>query len=110
MKARVYLSVFLLTMAMAITVGCAKGPNDAQIQNDVQSKFGMDSGLQGKQLGVQSASGVVTLSGNVDNDIQRDAAARFASKPGPYNLTALRGTLSARIGGQQISSTFSGSR
>ncbi len=79
MKARVYLSVFLLTMAMAITVGCAKGPNDAQIQNDVQSKFSMDSGLQGKQLGVQSASGVVTLSGNVDNDIQRDAAARFAS-------------------------------
>ncbi len=38
------------------------------------------------------------------------AAARFASKPGPYDLTALRGTLSARIGGQQISSTFSGSR
>ena len=38
------------------------------------------------------------------------AAARFASKPGPYDLTALRGTLSATIGGQQISSTFSGSR
>ena len=38
------------------------------------------------------------------------AAARFASKPGPYDLTALRGTLSARIGGQQISATFSGSR
>jgi len=79
MKARVYLSVFLLTAVMAITVGCAKTPNDAQIQNDVQSKFSTDSGLQGKQLGVQSASGVVTLSGNVDNDIQRDAAARFAS-------------------------------
>jgi BON domain len=79
MKARVYFSVFLLTLAMAITVGCAKTPNDAQIQNDVQSKFSMDSGLQGKQLGVQSAGGVVTLSGNVDNDIQRDAAARFAS-------------------------------
>jgi hypothetical protein len=79
MKARVYLSVILLTVVMAITVGCAKAPNDAQIQNDIQSKLGMDSGLQGKQLGVQSANGVVTLSGNVDNDIQRDAAARFAS-------------------------------
>jgi hypothetical protein len=38
------------------------------------------------------------------------AAGRFASKPGPYDLTALRGTLSARIAGQQISSAFSGSR
>jgi hypothetical protein len=35
---------------------------------------------------------------------------RFASKTGPYALTGLRGTLTARIGGQEVSSTFSGSR
>jgi hypothetical protein len=35
---------------------------------------------------------------------------RFTSKTGPYALTGLRGTLSVRIGGQEISSTFGGSR
>jgi len=58
---------------------CSKAPNDGAIQSAIQNKFSQDSGLSGKQLGVQSAAGVVTLSGNVDNDIQRDAAARQAS-------------------------------
>lgn len=81
MKARasVYLTsvVFLLVIMMA--VGCAKAPNDAQITSDIQSKINGDSGLQGKQLGVQSESGTVTLTGNVDNEQQRDAAARYAA-------------------------------
>jgi hypothetical protein len=38
------------------------------------------------------------------------AAGRFASKTGPYALTGLRGTLTATIGGQEVSSTFAGSR
>jgi outer membrane biosynthesis protein TonB len=77
MKARVYLSIVLLLTLLA--AACNKAPNDADIQNAIQSKFSQDSGLQGKQLGVQSAAGVVTLSGNVDSEIQRDAAARQAS-------------------------------
>ena len=35
---------------------------------------------------------------------------RFASKTGPYALEGIRGTLIAKIGGQEISSTFGGSR
>jgi hypothetical protein len=62
-----------------MTVGCSKAPDDAKIQGDVQGKFSQDSGLQGKKLAVQAAGGVITLSGNVDNDVQRDAAARLAS-------------------------------
>ncbi len=58
--------VFLLVLGMA--AGCTKAPNDAQITSDVQSKINADSGLQGKQLGVQSENGTVTLSGTVDND------------------------------------------
>lgn len=69
--------VFLLVLGMA--VGCTRAPNDAQITSDVQTKINADSGLQGKQLGVQSENGTVTLSGMVDNDTQRDAAARYAS-------------------------------
>jgi hypothetical protein len=79
MKARasVYLSAILLITLLG--VACNKTHNDAQIQSAVQSKFSQDSGLQGKQLTIQSAGGVVTLAGTVDNEIQRDAAARQAS-------------------------------
>ena len=80
MKSRI--SLFLsavVVMAALVAVGCSKAPNDAQLTTDIQSKFGSDSGLQGKQIGVQTANGTVTLSGTVDNDGQREAAARYAS-------------------------------
>jgi hypothetical protein len=80
-RASLYLSLVLLITLLG--AACSKAPNDGAIQTAVQGKFSQDSGLSGKQLGVQSAAGVVTLSGNVDNEIQRDAAARqAASVPG----------------------------
>ena len=83
MKARATVYLIALIAALAIAVGCTKAPNDAQISSDIQSKFNSDSGLQGKQLNVQAANGAVTLSGNVDNDAEREAAARYASsEPG----------------------------
>lgn len=73
----------LLVAALALAVGCAKAPNDAQVTSDIQTKLSADSGLQNKQLTVQAANGTVTLSGTVDNDAQREAAARYAaSAPG----------------------------
>jgi len=85
MKARVSLrfTAVLLLTTLTIALGCSKAPNDTQIASDIQSKINADSGLQGKQLAVQVANGSVTLSGAVDNDAQRDAAARYASsEPG----------------------------
>ncbi len=85
MKAKVSVcaGVMVVLTLLAATLGCSKAPNDAQIASDVQTKMSADSGLAGKQLGVQAANGSVTLSGNVDNDAQRDAAARYAaSVPG----------------------------
>ncbi|HLW89592.1 MAG TPA: BON domain-containing protein [Terriglobales bacterium] len=76
-KACFLYAVFIFTLAAG--VGCSKAPNDAQIASDIQAKINADSGLQGKQLGVQAANGSVTLSGTVDNDTQRDAAARYAA-------------------------------
>jgi outer membrane biosynthesis protein TonB len=84
MKARLslYLSTFVLFTLFA-AVGCSKAPTDTQIASDIQNKLNTDSGLQGKQLIVQADKGSVTLSGQVDNDAQRDAAARYASaEPG----------------------------
>lgn len=74
--------VSTLAISMMV-VGCSKAPNDNQIVSDIQTKISGDSGLQGKQLAVQSTNGSVTLSGVVDSDSQRDAAARYASsEPG----------------------------
>jgi hypothetical protein len=68
---------------LALSFACAKPRNDAQVVSDVQAKLGTDSGLQNKQLTVQSSNGTVTLSGAVDNDAQREAAAKYAaSEPG----------------------------
>jgi hypothetical protein len=68
---------------LTATLGCSKAPNDAQVASDIQTKLNTDSGLQGKQITVQAANGTATLSGTVDNENQREAAARYAStEPG----------------------------
>src|SRR5713226_8737447 len=85
MKTRVslYVTAVVLLTVLAVATGCSKAPNDAQITSDIQTKLNADSGLQGKQLSVQTANGTVTLSGTVDNESQREAAARYASsEPG----------------------------
>ena len=64
---------------LGMGLGCARKADDAKITSTIQSSFNADSGLQGKQLGVQSENGVVTLSGTVDNDAQRTAASRYAA-------------------------------
>jgi hypothetical protein len=78
-RVQVYVYAVALVTILALAAGCAKAPNDAKVVSDIQDKMNSDSGLQGKQLGVQSSSGTVTLSGNVDNDAQREAAARYAA-------------------------------
>jgi hypothetical protein len=80
MKARITACLcILLLISVAGTVACNKAPNDSQINSQLQDKFNTDSGLQGKQLSVQAANGTVTLSGAVDTDAQREAAARYAA-------------------------------
>ena len=83
MRFSLFFRILPLALVMALAVACTKAPNDARVTSDIQSKLGTDSGLQNKQLAVQSDKGTVTLSGAVDNDAQREAAARYAaSVPG----------------------------
>ena len=72
-------SVILFLGILAIGLACTKAPDDSQLTSQVQSKLTQDSGLQDKQITVQTSGGVVTLSGTVENETQRDAAARYAS-------------------------------
>jgi hypothetical protein len=78
-RAGIYVWVVLLLAVVATGAGCAKAPTDSQVTSQVQEKLSSDSGLQGKAITVQTADGVVTLSGVVENDTQRTAAARYAS-------------------------------
>jgi hypothetical protein len=72
-------STILVLSILASSLACNRKPNDAEISRQVQSKYTQDSGLATKQLSVQASSGVVTISGFVDNDAQRLAAARQAA-------------------------------
>ena len=79
-KAGRHVWVVLLVGILAVGVACTKAPDDGQLTGQIQSKLSQDSGLQGKQITVQTSSGAVTLSGTVENDAQRTAAARYASE------------------------------
>jgi len=70
---------FLFAIILGLGVGCAKKPDDAKISSEIQNKFSQDSGLGTKQLAVKAEGGVVTLSGTVDNDAQRQAAGKQAA-------------------------------
>jgi hypothetical protein len=74
--------VFVIFFAVILTIsttGCARKPDDAKVSSEIQNKFSQDSGLSSKQLTIQASNGVVTLTGFVDNDAQRAAAASQAA-------------------------------
>ncbi|HTT25061.1 MAG TPA: BON domain-containing protein [Candidatus Sulfotelmatobacter sp.] len=70
---------FLFAIILGLGVGCAKKPDDAKVISEIQDKFSQDSGLSSKQLAVKADAGVVTLSGTVENDAQREAAGKQAA-------------------------------
>jgi hypothetical protein len=72
-------SMILLLGILGIGLACTKAPDDSQLTSQIQSKLAQDSGLHDKQITVQTSGGVVTLSGTVENETQREAAARYAS-------------------------------
>src|SRR5689334_12622195 len=80
MKAKISLSILILGLALSLSLACSKGSSDAQISSQVQGKLASDANIQNKQIGVQSANGVVTLSGNVATDIERASAANDAAE------------------------------
>ncbi|HKW17529.1 MAG TPA: BON domain-containing protein [Terriglobales bacterium] len=85
MEARLSLILRILTCCALLVLGiaCNKAPDDAKVTSDIQAKLAADSGLQDKQLTVQTANGTVTLAGSVDSQAERDAAAKYAtSEPG----------------------------
>jgi len=71
--------LFALALILVSSIGCARKPDDAKISGQIQLKYSQDSGLSSRQLTVQASNGIVTLTGFVENDAQREAAARQAA-------------------------------
>jgi hypothetical protein len=82
MKAKISIALSGLLLALGLTVGCSSksGSNDAQIIGQVATKIQADGNLQTKAMAIQSNNGVVTLSGQVTSDAERNAAAADAAQ------------------------------
>jgi osmotically-inducible protein OsmY len=64
--------------ATAAPASAARGDSDALLTTKVQAKFFADDRVKGHRIDVDTADGVVTLTGNVDSDAQRQAAEEIA--------------------------------
>src|SRR5207302_7177931 len=77
---RIPTAALSLLLALGLIAGCSRSRDDAQVASDVQGKINADSNIQNKQVTVNANKGVVTLSGSVNNDLERSAAANDASQ------------------------------
>src|SRR6266540_359328 len=76
-----FLPLVVLTVATIGAAGCnhTQDRSDAEIAAEIQGKVGADQVVQNKQIAVQAAKGVVTLSGAVASEEERSAAAADAA-------------------------------
>ena len=79
-KVGFYLCALLLAGSLGLTIGCTRAPNDAQLAGNVQSKIYADPNVQSRQITVQSANGVVTLTGYANSDAERATAGSDAGQ------------------------------
>ncbi len=73
-------ALMIMALLMLGTVACNRARSDAQIASDVQNKISSDKAVQSHQITIQASNGVVTLSGNVTSDAERNAAAGDAAQ------------------------------
>ena len=77
-------SWYVLTLAAALALGmasgCSRARNDAQVASEVKGKIDADRNVPSLQITVTSSNGIVTLSGNVGSETERQAAANDAAQ------------------------------
>jgi hypothetical protein len=79
----------------------------SSLPSEVSFEIETSSGRNGKRGEPAAQSLPMTAEPKAEDPA---GAGRFASKPGPYLLSTLRGTLKAKIDGQQVSTVFHGGR
>lgn len=78
-RRRAVFPVVILAM-LAGLAGCTSKPNNQQTAQAVQGKIYADSSITSRQIKAVAANGVVTLSGTVASDAERQAAASDAGQ------------------------------
>ena len=80
MSKAVFCSILAIVLTSTLLVGCSRSRTDAEIASEVQNKINSDSSIATKQVAAAANGGVVTLSGTVGNDTERNVASRDASE------------------------------
>ncbi|HUN88444.1 MAG TPA: BON domain-containing protein [Terriglobales bacterium] len=81
MRAKISVALAAILVALTIAAGCSKSEsNDAQIIGQVTTKVQADGSVQTKAIAIQSNHGVVTLSGQVASDAERNEIAADAAQ------------------------------
>ncbi len=83
MKAKISASLAAMLLALGLAVGCSKSASnssDAQIIGEVATRVQNDATVQTKAVAIQSSNGIVTLSGQVASDAERNAIASDAAQ------------------------------
>lgn len=83
MKAKISASLAAMLLALGLAIGCSKSASnssDAQIIGEVATKVQSDATVQTKAVAIQSNNGIVTLSGQVASDAERNAIANDAAQ------------------------------
>ena len=75
-----YFILISILLLIALFAGCSHKPTDVEIASEVQNKINADPSIPTKQISVGNTNGVVTLSENVNSDLERIAAANDASQ------------------------------
>lgn len=65
-------------LLVGLLAGCNRGPSDETITQNVQAKLKADSGLATAPITVSTASGVVTLAGEVTSEANKSHAEQLA--------------------------------
>jgi len=71
------MTVVVLALAASMAVGCAQ-TTDATITGMIKTKLAADGRVKASEINVDTANGIVTLTGNVDGQEAKDAAQRLA--------------------------------
>jgi hyperosmotically inducible periplasmic protein len=90
---KIFCSTVGIVLLAALLSGCNRGPSDEALTQSVRAKLSADPALAAEVINVNTASGVVTLSGTVKNDADKSRAEQVARgvegvKQVTNNLTA----------------------
>ena len=95
MRLRKAIPLVVLAVFVSLVVSCSKA-SDAGITGMIKTKLAVDDRVRASEINVDTANGVVTLTGNVDSQEARDRAMKLAKETS--GVREVKDMISVRIG------------